>query len=225
MQEASCSRQAVFNFLGLLQRNGFIDKRPRLREDGARRSSDYWLLFDRIPAKWISSFREENSSDEPESEETGGEGTHSGLVENSAESPLYVPSESAPCTPIYEPSDSNRQSPQLKDGRKPSSFAPKEFSAKARTEQVQRLKAAEEARKPKRIPVIEGSRPWEAWVKAGHPRTLTCTVEVNGKFHRGWYFETEKCDGLYPKRQQSTGPPDPMSEFMSEADYDDIKMG
>lgn len=200
MKEASCSRQGVFNFIGLLQRNGFIDKKPRLREDGTRRSSDYWLLFDRAPAKWISSFKEENSPDGAESEETEGEGTHSGLTENAIVSPPCVPPESAPCTAIYEPSDSNRQNLESKDRRALKIEPPKEFSSQRRLEQKTSLQAAEEARKPKMVPVIEGSEPWKAWVRHGHPPTLVNHIELNGKRHRGRYFPS-----LYPPK--ATGPP------------------
>ena len=218
MKEASCSRGGVFNFISLLRRNGFVDVRPRLRDDGGKRSSDYWLLFDRQPAGWISKFVEieENSIEDYETDEIDGGGPHRGLVENSLETPPCVPGESAPWTSIIEPSDSNRQSPESIDGRALKAKAPQEFSFKARAIEQAKLQAAEEARKPKRIPVIEGSEPWKAWLRAGHPPTLVGIVEVNGKRHRGWSFDAEKCQGLYP-RKQSTGPP-PISPLMNSED-------
>lgn len=210
MKESSCSRQAVFNFIGLLRRNGFIDVRPRARSDGARRANDYWLLFDRMAASWISSFREEieeNSSDDLSDTESEGGGYTQRTVENSAENPPCVPGESALCTPVIEPSDSNRQSLESKDGLALKVSAPQEFSSKARTAELERLRAAEEARKPKMVPVIEGSDPWRAWVRYGHPPTLVNHVIVNGNTHRGRYFPS-----LYPpKFSRATGPPLPLT--------------
>jgi hypothetical protein len=66
---------------------------------------------------------------------------------------------------------------------------------------MERLKAADEARKPKRVPVLEGSDPWKYWIKAGHPPTLTTFVEHKGKRYRGWYFPD-----LYPPKT----PPPPL---------------
>lgn len=231
MKESSCSKQGVYNFIALLKHNGFIAKQPRLRADGARRSNDYWLLFDRTPAEWIPSFKEEtenNSPDEASDTESEGGGSTQRNVENAPQIPPCVPPESAPCTSIYEPSDSNRQSLELKDGRTFKTRAPQEFSSTARLEDQRRLQAAEEARKQKRIPVIEGSRPWDAQVKAGHSPLLVGNIEVNGKRYRGWYFET-----LYPKPAQaqsplpvpakappsSTGPP---SSLMSPEDEEEL---
>jgi len=216
MREASCSRQAVFNFLGLLRRNGFIEIRSVQRADGGRRSSDYWIMFDRAPAKWISSFREDNSPESEEVEDSGGEGTHSGLTENEAESPLCVRGESAVCTPIIEPSDSNRQSPEQVEGPSPRSPAPKEFSSRARLEKRERLKAAEEARRPAKVPVIQGTKPWESWVKHGHPPGLVGKIIYQGRPCRGWYF-----DRLYPL-PAATGPPT-VSELMTERDEEELE--
>jgi len=167
-----------------------------------------------VPAKWISSFREGNSSGDHEIEKLEGEGAHSGLVENSPQSPLCGPGESALWTSIIEPSDSNRQSLQQEDTRALKFNRPQEFSSKARTEQLERLKAADEARKVQKIPVIEGSMPWNAWIKHRHPPTLVGNVEVNGKLHRGWYFPT-----LFPPK--ATGPPLP--NLLSPEDEEEFK--
>ena len=208
MDEASCSRRATFNFIGALQRNGFIEIRKKRGNDGRQRASDYWLLFDREPHEWQHTVRVEEEDCRDELEENSTENAELNFVhpdapgENHEVEQIPAPPQSNPCTPIIEPSDSNRQNPESKDGRGFKFDRPKEFSSDARKEQQAKLQAADEARKPKFLPVIEGSKPWEAHVRAGHPRTLVGTVEVNGKHHRGWYFPT-----LYPLPKQSTGPP------------------
>jgi hypothetical protein len=52
--EAACSPRGVYNFVGDLIRNGFVRKELRRGDDGKQRSTDYWILFNRIPADWIS---------------------------------------------------------------------------------------------------------------------------------------------------------------------------
>jgi len=52
--EASCSPRGVFNFVSDLIRNGYIRKSQRRSDDGRQRSNDYWILFNRPSAEWIS---------------------------------------------------------------------------------------------------------------------------------------------------------------------------
>jgi hypothetical protein len=225
MDESSCSRRSTFAFLGLLRRNGFIDVRMKRGADGRQRASDYWILFDREPREW-QHFRdadeaepqdeiEENSTDETASEDSALCAPGSDPVENAPLDPPVAPPQSAACTPNKEPSDSNRQNPQQVEGRALKLDRPKDFSSTARADEQARLKAAEEARKPKMWPVIEGTTPWQAWIRHGHPPTLTGIVDVNGKRYRGWYFPT-----LYPQPKQSTGPP--ISPRMTAEDEEEL---
>jgi hypothetical protein len=206
MRESSCSRRGVFNFLGALERNGFLEIKRVLGKDGRTRSNEYWILFDRQPAKWTHSGNkveldeddEENNSPPPDNPET------SALCAPSPEpdpKPLCAPPSSSVCTPVYEPSDSNRQSPEQVEGRRLKSQPPKVFSSNKRSREFAALQAADEAKRRQHIPVIQGSEPWNAWVKHGHSPGLVGTIEVNGRRDRGWYFPT-----LYPPKE--TGPPD-----------------
>lgn len=226
MRETSMSRRAVFGYLGALRRNGFIESRANHAKDGRQRSNDYWILFDREPAEWAhlksEEEVEEDSSTEGTTDDSRGEVDTKNAPSPAIEAEtIPAPLPSIPCTPIEEPSDSNRQSPELMEGRKIKSDRPKDFSSRERFQQQATLQAAEEARRPQRIPIIEGSKPWEAWIRAGHPRTLVGIVVVNGKNHRGWYFDASKCNGLYPKLTQSTGPP-PTQPLMTAEDEEEI---
>ena len=220
MSESSCSRRATFNFLGALQRNGFIEIRKKRGADGRQRASDYWILFEREAREWQHSGRfeegdrrdeiEENSTDEQDSEDAALCAPSCEPVENSPLDPAHAPPQSNGCTPIYEPSDSNRQSPKLMEGPALKAQAPKEFSSQARAIEQAKLQAAEEARKPQHIFVIEDSRPWKYWtLHGGHAPTLHTWSQEHKA--RGWYFPT-----LYPQPKQSTGPP--LSALMSPED-------
>jgi hypothetical protein len=189
-------------------------------------------MFDREPREW-QHFREadpeepqdeieENSTDETEAGDSALCAPGPEPVENPPLDPPCAPPQSAACTPNKEPSDSNHQSPESMEGRPFKQVRPQEFSSRARQIEQAKLQAAEEARKPQRIPIIEGSKPWEAHVKAGHPRTLVGTVEIDGKRHLGWYFEAAKCNGLYPIPKQSTGPP-AVSPLMKPGEENDLK--
>jgi Helix-turn-helix domain len=209
MRDASCSRRAVFNFLGALERNGYIEIRKKRGKDGRSRSSDYFIIFDRQPSEWKHSGRteeEEYSTDDdaPEVEHLCAPG------ENEAQEPILAPPQTNPCTPVYEPSDSNRQSPSLKEGP-PVISPPKEFSASARKQQQAKLQAAEETRSPKSYFVIKGSEPWKWWLKHGHSPTLYTWNSSHQK--HGWHFRT-----LYPPK--ATGPP--TSPTMTEADEEEL---
>lgn len=66
--EAACSPRAVFNFVGDLIRNGFIRKAPRKGDDGKQRANDYWILFNRPEADWVSDRTAVEQDAEAESE-------------------------------------------------------------------------------------------------------------------------------------------------------------
>jgi hypothetical protein len=209
--EAGCAERTASRYLGALRRNGWIDVRSTQRASGKFRSNDYWILFDHKPAPWRYYDKETEEADD---EETVANLPHANLADGHSETPLHEMAHGPHATVgvaqslLLEPSES-------KPSAEPPSTAsranlnlpwPKEFVANARAEQKAKLDAAEEAEKGEYVPVIEGSRPWEAHVKAGHSRTLVGTVSVNGRHHRGWYFKRSECDGLYPK-PKPTGPP------------------
>lgn len=209
MRETSMSRRAVFGYLGALRRNGYLDIKTAHGKDGRQRSNNYWILFDREPAEWLHLKKgeeedpEENSStpEVPPELET----KYAPLPGNVAET-IPAPPQDNSCTPIKEPSDSNRQSPQLRDGQTLRPTRPKDFSP-------QRRVTHQATEKAQPIGVIQGSKPWDAWVRHGHPPTLVGNVGVNGNRHRGWYFPT-----LYPPK--ATGPPP--NPTMTEADEEEL---
>jgi len=207
-KEAGCHERTVGRYLGALRRNGFIDMRQTIRKDGKFRSNDYWLLFGRKSAPWRYYDREN------EPEETVADLSQDNLTDGQSETALHGESDGpsdtgVPAHIMLEPSESE-----------PSAIPPPNgFDPNARADEQAKLQAAEEARKPQRLPVIEGSKPWKAHVNAGHDPTLTCTVVVDGKHYRGWYFEAAKCNGLYPK-PKSTGPPE--SDLMSPEDREEL---
>ena len=212
MRETSMSRRAVFGYLGALRRNGYVESKPAHGKDGRQRSNDYWILFDRAEAEWqhLKTDEENYSTSElPADEDT----KIAPLPENVAKT-IPAPPRDNPCTPIIEPSDSNRQTLQLIDGQQLKLGLPKDFSSNARLREQERLQAAEEARKAGLIGVIEGSKPWFAHVREGHSPTLVGTVIIDGKRHRGWYFSS-----LYPPK--ATGPPLP--NLLTEEDEEELR--
>src|SRR5229473_40883 len=198
--DAVClSERSVITYIASLVRNGYVMKHSMRGKDGRHRTNHYWIMFDRPSASWISAqgvIRDFiDDIDEPYANPAHGE-----------DSELHVQTAShgphaTVCTPHIEPEPSGLEPEESQqEGRVPCPPVDN-FDPKARTEQIERLRAAEQARKSKRLPVIEGSEPWKAWVRHGHSPLLIGHVELNGKRHRGWYFET-----LYPPKQ-STGPP------------------
>jgi hypothetical protein len=244
MRESSLSRRAVFGYLGALRRNGYLEIRKATGKDGRQRSNDYWILFDRAPGEWqhlagpnqepepIDDDVEESSIPDEQEKDHDGVDTKSAPLDGAAietiPAPLdtkYAPPRYNPCTPIKEPLDSNPQSTEQVLGRALKSSKPLAYREQTKTEQVSALKAAEELRKPQRIPVFEGSDPWNYWVRRGHPPLLTTWIEVSGKRRRGWYFSS-----LYPPKpapvQPSTGPPSPSAEsFATEEDWRELAKG
>jgi Helix-turn-helix domain len=218
-KEAGCHERTVGRYLGALRRNGFIDMRQTLRKDGKFRSNDYWLLFDRKSAPW-QYYDQRIGNEEPE--ESVADLSQDNLTDGQCETALHEESDGPSDTGVpphimLEPSESEPSAePPATMSRVGLNLPwPKEFVASARAEQKAKLQAAEEAKKPKRIPVIQGTRPWKAWIEHGHPPTLVGTIEVDGRRDRGWYFPT-----LYPPK--ATGPP-PESNLMTSKDYADFK--
>lgn len=205
-KEASCNIRSVYRLIGALERNGFIEvKRNRGGKDNKQRSNNYWIRFDRPTAPW--QFFAGDDDDGPQDQHD----TVS-LCEN-VENFGPEPSENATESPTQCDMGVTRHIMPEPSVDEPS--VPNGFNPNARAAEQAKLQAAEEARKPKLWPVIEGSAPWEAHVANGHPRTLVCNIRLlDGRRDRGWYFST-----LWPPKpkQQSTGPPLPLS-FMTPQD-------
>jgi helix-turn-helix protein len=209
-REASCTLRSVYRLVAALARNGFIDIKRSRGMDGKQRSNNYWILFDRKPAPWqYYPDDDPNDHDDPGDSESPGEAELPHDSESSGHAVENSPVSTAEkCFESPGPSDIRvtRHNELEPSGLEPSvasnveNSAPPAFDPKQRTQQVAKLLAAEQARKPKFVPVIEGSEAWKSWIKHGHKSGLTTWVEFNGKRHRGWYFES-----YFPPK--STGPP------------------
>ena len=222
-KEASVGVRSVYRWIGALQRNDYIDVRKSKGKDGKQRANNYWIRFDRIKRPWEffskDTEAEPQDLDDPTANLSPGETTDE-PVENSSDmhdlavgpSDIGVTRQDSDSQTIkVEPSESELLATARARG------APKAFDPKARQAEQAKLQAAEEARsKNQRIPVVEGTDAWNAWVRHGHAPTLTTWVIFDGKQRRGWYFPS-----LFPPR--STGPPSdeferiPISAF--EAEY------
>lgn len=219
---ASCSRRSVFTYLAALRRNGFINIQSAKRKSGEQRSNNYWVLFDRQPAKWefvkgaihaedpldIVDNDENNTPDAPSNNESKSEIQPQECAPDSH----LAPGEGAPIAPHIEPSriypsESLRTE---ESERRPSAMRTAHHDPTARRQHQAKIKAAEQARKPKMQPVIQGTDAWAAWLRHGHKPTLVTTIIMkNGEAKRGWYFPD-----LYPPK--STGPPIEGAEFADE---------
>jgi hypothetical protein len=210
-REASCVVHSVYRLVAALERNGFIDIKKVKGPDGKQRSNNYWVRFDRKAAPWQFFKDDEPDDDSPQKpgdSEPGDTKSPGGNAATNDANPPSSESESGSESPgpsdievtrhiMLEPSELE---PSVATAPTPPVSAPQRFDATARTDEQARLQAAEEARKPKAFPVIQGSAPWDAWVKHGHPNDLTGNIDVNGRLDRGWYFPT-----LWPPKE--TGPP------------------
>lgn len=216
-EEAACSARAVFNFVGDLIRNGYIRKELRKAEDGKQRASDYWIIFDRAPAEWISdrtqsvASEEESASREPEeidaADAISGDPSARRADGESTSEPASEPVEMSPgaCGPdahacmrksLAEPSKTN---PSKKEKESANQFAaaPRKYRAPPLAPQGA---LHPDAAKP--IFVYMGTPAWEAWMAnklatTGGRWTLTKTMIIDGEKRTGWWFPT-----LFPPRRE-----------------------
>jgi hypothetical protein len=230
-QQASCSPRSVHSYIGALRRNGFLDMRSGRSKAGTVRTNDYWLLMDRLPAPWdatkgIKSEDQDFEEETPQVEETSEDISANladfadGISANTLPTNHHYSNhqESFPVEGRNEPSPEARLEPRpVAVVSPPRAFPPPRFNPRVRQAALERHRAAEEARsKNRRVPVIEGTKAWEAHVRAGHPRTLVGIILVDGKPRRGWEFPT-----LFPPK--STGPPS--SSLMTAADQEELAKG
>jgi hypothetical protein len=221
-EDVCMSQRSVVTYIAALERNGFVTKQAMRRKNGQIRNNHYWINFDRQPAEWIGRRGHESAelaaaaqsaklvASETVASLQQADFAHGSPVDDSVDNDadhMQLDS-SGPCATAFTSQESlaepeeiePEESEQVAHAPLCEVKQPPGFDPKYRQAQVAKLRAAEEARKPKQYPVIEGTRAWNAWIENGHPRTLTAMVEYNGKRYRGWYFET-----VFPPK--STGPP------------------
>jgi hypothetical protein len=230
--QASCSPRSVHSYIGALRRNGFLDVRSGRSKAGRVRTNDYWLLMDRPRVPWDATKGIKSDDQDLDEEETPQvEETSEDISANLADFADGISANTLPTNHHYsnhqesfpvegrnEPSPEARSEPRsVAVVSPPQVLAPPGFDPKARQAALERHQAAEKARsKNRRVPVIEGTKAWEAHVRAGHPRTLVGIILVDGKPRRGWEFRT-----LFPPK--STGPPP--NPLMTEADEAELARG
>lgn len=224
-REASCSVRSVHTYIGALKRNGYIDVRSGRDKSGKGRTNDYWLIMDRKGGKWdwgkTDPPDEGSPPDTPDVDEgstppaTRAGGLSECISANSA--PFADTISATVCRP--EPSESNHQNPEsvTESERRPSAMRTALHDPRARQADQARLKAAEQARKPKMQAVVQGTRAWAAWLQHGHNPALVTTVIHKGERARGWYFPT-----LFPP--SATGPPVEGAEFADEFDDQTVEV-
>jgi hypothetical protein len=231
-KEAHISSRSVHTYLGALKRNGYIDIESGRHKAGQARSNNYWIRFDRSKDPWVFNKKDDDQSapdshiEDSDSDITQpldcerGADIADGISASSVQTNHHYSNhqESFPVEGRKEPSPEARSEPRpVAVVSPPQALAPPGFDPKARQAAFERHQVAEEARSTnRRVPVIEGTKAWEAHVRAGHPRTLVGIILVDGKPRRGWEFRT-----LFPPK--STGPP--LSSLMTEADEAELARG
>jgi Helix-turn-helix domain len=217
-KEASCSPRSVHTYIGALKRNGYIDVRSGRGKAGKGRTNDYWLIMDRPASPW--DWGKGPAEGDPDPLDIDDAETLSATVADTetqhlSANPAHFADTLSATGCRAEPSDSEPSESSVK-GRvgfklpipprrplaAPQALVPG-YDPKARQADIARLKAIEAASKAKLVPVIEGTRAWNAHLAAGHPPSLVCNILTNeGQVRRGWCFPT-----LFPPK--STGPPPP----------------
>jgi GntR family transcriptional regulator len=195
-KESGCGERTVSRYIAALVRNGFIEKQQTMKNGGNFRSNDYWLLFDRPSAKW-DFFEGKEEPAEPLSTLVSEEASAILADDRPPRDGGRYIEEPSTSEPLVETDPTEAVRP-IRAAAAAVTKAPKNFSKTKRDTELDKLKAAEEARKAQPIPVIQGSAPWQAWVAKGHPSDLTCKISVNGRIDRGWCFPS-----LYPPRENS----------------------
>jgi hypothetical protein len=213
-REASCAEATVYRLAAALARNGFIDVKKTKGADGKQRSNNYWIRFDRKPSSWqFFAGDDDDSPDEP------GDSNEPGDMQSPGETDdIYGGCESKTEFESPGPGDvrvTRQESllepsvvePSVPEPPKPAVSAPPRFDATARAAEQAKLQAAEDARKPKQVFVIAGTRADIAWQKTrsqGYPTTQTV---IDGKLRRGWWFPT-----LFPPEATHPATAEPPSE-------------
>lgn len=221
-RESSMPVRSLFRYIGALVRNGFLRKELRKGKDGKQRATDYWVLFDRPPAKWDWGAKADGAEDEepqdvvdPSATVADGE-TDLADGDDGKTTPVLAdgPSANGGTRYIAEPSKTKpskeEESPGLHAPGPPRGYKPPP---------VEPMGAIVDP-KAKQIFVIEGTRAWKAWVAHKQRTTgisfgLTTTAYIDGRHKRGWYFPT-----LFPP--DTTGPPIQSLSDQEDSDFVDL---
>lgn len=214
--EASCSRRAVFNFIGDLVRNGYVRKAQRRAEDGRQRANDYWILLNREPADWITVAKPEAAEiDEPEpgddsveacetSQDVDEQGAQNALGSEPVSQPevsICAPGPSAPACTHIESAEPSKIKPEegarANAPYRPRGYAPPPPPRDPPQGEVLGPKASDQ------IFVFFPSKAYDAWARKmsidnrlgfderGRPKwRLLITKTIDGDRRSGWYFPT-----------------------------------
>lgn len=236
--EAACTPRSVYNFIGMLVRNGFIRKAKRWGEDGKQRANDYWILFDREEKPWDASAHleadggegdgEENAPAEVEGPISGMPGERHSPGENEEPSerhdsrqPVDIPAGSPgpgeaafSHKRIAEPSESNPKASSARARVHPSTLR----SYRAPPPQPVAEDTALASSTP--IFVYEGTPAYEAWAahfarkngtRSWHLTTrkfVEAKDDQPGQWRSGWWFPSLFPPGQPPPAQPQQGPSD-----------------
>jgi hypothetical protein len=199
-RESSCNVRSVYRLIAALERNGFIDVKRVRGGSGKQRSNNYWIRFDRTASSW--QFFEDEDDDQSDTVSCDSDQQSDTVSRDTeTESTTESPGQSDIGVTPYNTLEPSAVEPSAREAPAPPAAPAVPVRFDKRRREAEQQQAADEARRPQRIPVIRGSKPWNAWVAHGHPSDLHGTIEINGRTDRGWYFET-----LFPV---ATGPPDP----------------
>jgi len=199
-REASIKERSLYRYIGALIRNGYLRKQERRGDDGRRRATDYWILFERISAPWDwgAIVPDEDDTDpqdvvSPPAKLAGGldPPTDRSTCHYLAGGPPDIVGRS-----LDEPSESNpSQEEESEDER---------FAQPPRTYTPPPIEpmGAVIDQKAKQIFVIEGTRAWKAWLvfkkrEKGRSWNLVTSAKIGKVYKRGWYFPS-----LFPPGQQ-----------------------
>lgn len=214
--EASCSRRAVFNFIGDLVRNGYVRKAQRRADDGRQRANDYWILINRAPADWIGTSKPEAAeTDEPEpdddsveacetSQDIDEQGARDALgcgLGSEGELPAGAPRPSAPACTHIESAEPSKIKPK-EDARASEPYRPRGYAPPPPPREPPQGEVL--GKKPTdQIFVFFPSKAYDAWARVksienrlgfderNRPRwRLLITKIIDGDKRSGWYFPT-----------------------------------
>lgn len=231
-EDCSLSPRSVVTYIAGLVRNGYVEKQLLRTKDGKRRANHYWVLFDRVEADWITVEQNSTNQDDPledtdqcanrahgcEEPESSDQSAQPAHGQHATVCTLHMMPEPESIEPVESvqvegPARIPDALPEEPKPAKRTNF--QGFDRSKRQAEQDRIAAADKARRPQRLFVFEGSDPWKAHVRNGHPPTLKTWGEINGKRCQGWYFPT-----LYPPK--STGPP---SDHLTESDIEELAKG
>ena len=224
--EAACSPRAVFNFVGDLIRNGYVRKAPKRGDDGKQRANDYWIMFNRAPAAWVSDRTlgdDAEEAGEPSADddvtpqdvvEPDAPGACGEAVENSPENlAQHAPGAVGPHAPACSHSES----------AEPSKTKPEDARARARVPRSYQPPpppppepvGAVAGAKAEMIFVFAPSKAYDAWcVRKSREIGRSWKQQTTREGRWGWYFPS-----LFPPAEKPP-PGEKASTLATDADLD-----